>query len=141
MTTNQELNKIKNKVQTALDLLLQADQMACDLELDHKEASVLLTYFSRATGPVKELIQHLENYKPGIKQKTLADVLKEHAPNNGFCYSNYPYPCMLDEALIYAKNLPAPKWYEVETIQPNEVKIYFDKRHTKKLTVHLYWNH
>ena len=41
---------------------------------------------------------------------TLADLLKLEAKNvnNGFCYSTYPYPCFINEALTYAKHLKAP---------------------------------
>ena len=41
---------------------------------------------------------------------TLADLLKQEAQkvNNGFCYSTYPYPCFIEEALSHARHYQSP---------------------------------
>lgn len=44
-----------------------------------------------------------------MTNKTLADLLKEESERfNSYCYIDYPYPCMITEALIYARKYGYP---------------------------------
>ena len=61
--------------------------------------------------------------------KTLADLLKTESKhvNDGFCYSTYPYPCHITEALVYAKNYTIPNNPTI-TRSDNEVIISLKPR-------------
>lgn len=64
-----ELDGIRANVKSAQTLLTIADYNASELInrnlLDHKQASVISTYFERALDPLRELIEYLEGLENG----------------------------------------------------------------------------
>jgi len=80
-----------------------------------------------------------------MKPKTLWDLMKDNAPNNGFCYSTYPYACMLDEAKSHASRLPVPKRYAITKSDKNGCDLVSictnPSRPSRKNTIELYWWH
>jgi len=82
--------------------------------------------------------------------KTLADLLKQEARyvNNGFCYSNFPYPCMVDEAMTDARRFTAPPESRMTITRIDdehkresviEIKPMPGSRKRKPITINLYW--
>jgi len=77
--TQKEPNEMLIKAQAALDLLLQADEIAIDLSntqaVDYKEASALSTHFYNALAGVRNLIEHLEWQRTKVNRKALVKAI------------------------------------------------------------------
>lgn len=62
-----ELERIRANAKKALNTLTAADYNAAELMnrdlLDDKQGSAMTTYFLRALGPLRELIEYLENFE------------------------------------------------------------------------------
>lgn len=62
-----ELERIRANAKKALNTLTAADYNAVELMnrdlLDYKQGSAMTTYFLRALGPLRELIEYLENFE------------------------------------------------------------------------------